>query len=122
MNHTLRICMFGSFSIEKNGHQISDRNNRSHKMWALLAYLIYYHDKTVSQSEIFSTVWNDEESTDNPANVLKVMLHRTRALLNDLDSDLGKQWILSGKGDYHLNPEIPYTLALFHFQIHINNL
>ncbi len=116
MPHTLQINMFGSFTIEKNGKQICDRNNRSHKMWALLAYLIYHSNKKVSQSEIFSTVWNDDEKTDNPANVLKVMLHRTRTMLNDLDADLGKQWILSGKGDYHLNPEIPYTLDIIEFE------
>ncbi|MBE5877567.1 MAG: hypothetical protein E7290_11860 [Lachnospiraceae bacterium] len=116
MNHTLRICMLGSFTIEINGHLISDRTTRSHKMWALLAYLIYHSEQKISQSEIFSTVWNDDEKTDNPANVLKVMLHRTRCLLNDLDGDLGKQWILSSKGDYHLNPEIPYTLDIIEFE------
>lgn len=108
--------MLGSLSLELNGQQISDRNNRSHKMWALLAYLIYHHDKKVSQAEIFSTVWNDEEKTDNPANVLKVMLHRTRSLLNDLDSNLGKQWIISEKGVYHLNPDITFSLDIIDFE------
>ena len=116
MNSNLQICMFGTFSIEKNGQLISDRDNRSHKMWALLAYLIYHHGRKVSQAEIFSTVWNDEEKTDNPANVLKVLLHRTRALLNELDTDLGKQLILSCRGDYCLNPQITYQLDLIEFE------
>lgn len=116
MSHTLQINLLGSFTIEKNGNCISDRNNRSRKMWALLAYLIYHHERQVSQNEIFSTVWNDDEKTDNPANVLKVMLHRTRALLNDLDTDLGKQWIVSGKGEYYLNSEIAYKLDIIEFE------
>ncbi len=121
MSNPLQICMFGSFSIEKNGRFISDRNNRSHKMWALLAYLIYHHDKKISQSEIFSTVWNDEEKTDNPGNVLKVLLHRTRAMLNELDDELGKQLIIASKGDYYLNPDIKFQLDILEFEREIEH-
>lgn len=116
MNQTINVRMLGSFTIELNGQLISDRDNHSRKMWVLLAYLIYFHEKKISQNELFSTIWEKEEDTGNPANVLKVLLHRTRSLLNELDPSLGKQFILCKNGEYYLNPEISFRLDAAEFE------
>lgn len=110
MQYSLHIRMLGAFTIEKNGRIISDCTNHSRKMWVLLAYLFYFHEKKIPQNELFSIVWENEEDTANPANVLKVLLHRTRNMLNELEVDLGKKLILCQKGEYFLNPDFSVYL------------
>lgn len=110
MESSFTIRMLGSIMIEKNGRSISDQNNHSRKMWVLLAYLFYFHEKKISSNELISTIWENEEDTSNPANVLKVLLHRTRSMLNELEEGLGKNLILNTRGEYYLNPNIRIQL------------
>ena len=119
MNDLLHIQMLGSFTIEKNGQVIHDYNNHSRKMWVLLAYLFYFHEKKIPSSELFSTIWENDENTTSPANVLKVLLHRSRHMLDEIEPDLGKQLILCSKGEYHLNPEITLHLDVTDFELKI---
>lgn len=116
MNNILHIRMLGSMELEKNGMIISDKDNRSRKMWLLLAYLIFFRAKKFSQQELFSVLWTDDEKTGNPAGVFKVLLHRTRSLLNELEPDFGKQCILCEKGEYFFNPTIPIQLDIEEFE------
>lgn len=116
MNNILHIRMLGSMELEKNGMIISDKDNRSRKMWLLLAYLIFFRAKKFSQQELFSVLWTDDEKTGNPAGVFKALLHRTRSLLNELEPDFGKQCILCEKGEYFFNPTIPIQLDIEEFE------
>lgn len=116
MENILKIRMFGSFSIEKGEFGISDHDNNSKKIWYLLAYLICFREKRISQSELFSALWEKSDNTDNPANVFKVLLHRTRGLLNQLEPNLGKQFILCKNGEYFLNPELSFSLDILEFE------
>ena len=52
--------MLGSFSLSWNGRKITDDDNRSRKVWLLLAYMICCRNRPVSQSELFSLLWGDE--------------------------------------------------------------
>ena len=121
MHDSLHIQMLGSFTIEKNGKFIHDYNNNSRKMWVLLAYLFYFHEKRISSRELFSAIWENEEKTTNPTNVLKVLLHRSRNMLNELEPDLGKQLVLCTKGEYHLNPYTPLSLDVAEFEQKIHS-
>lgn len=116
MNLSLHIGMLGSFTIEKNGHIISDLNNHSRKMWVLLAYLFYFHEKKIPQNELISTIWENEEDTANPTNVFKVLLHRTRHMLDELEPDFGKQLILCTRKEYYLNPSLSLHLDVTEFE------
>lgn len=116
MENTLLIRMLGSMELEKNGIIISDKDNRSRKMWLLLAYLIFFRTKKISQQELFSVLWKDDEKTGNPAGVFKVLLHRTRSLLNELEPDFGKKCILCEKGEYFFNPNIYIQLDIDYFE------
>ncbi len=100
----VRICMLGQFKIFIGDQMIDDNISRSHKMWALLAYLIIHRQRSIPQEELISTLW-PEEDNDNPANALKTLLYRTRASLIPL---LGEecQLILSQRGSYSWNHKL----------------
>ena len=48
----IQIQMFGTFSLRAGDAWIDDSANRSHKVWLLLAYLIYHRHRTVTQEEL----------------------------------------------------------------------
>ena len=85
----LRVCMFGEFSLSMNGQTINDSDNRSKKIWLLLAYMIYFRSRGISQEELIELLWGDEESSSNPINALKTMFHRTRSMLDRLGTGTG---------------------------------
>ncbi len=105
---TVRICMLGQFKIFVGDQMIDDNISRSHKMWALLAYLIIHRQRSIPQEELISTLW-PEEDNGNPANALKTLLYRTRASLVPL---LGEdcQLILSQRGSYSWNHNLTCTV------------
>ena len=43
----LKVKMFGDFSISKGDVTVSDTDNRSKKVWSLLAYIIYHRNTTI---------------------------------------------------------------------------
>ena len=51
MEH-IDIRMLGSFTLQSGDNLISDENNRSRKVWALLAYLICHRGTAVSQKKL----------------------------------------------------------------------
>ena len=121
MNHSISVHMLGSFTITKNGIFIEDRFNHSRKMWMLLAYLFYFYERKIPKDELISAIWENADHATNPSNVLKVLLHRTRNMLNELEPDLGNLLILCTKGEYHLNPNVSISLDVREFEekIHV---
>lgn len=103
----LRVRMLGSFSIELDDAKMDDSGNRSRKVWLLLAYMIYYRSRAVSQEELTDLLWGDEENSSNPLNALKTMFHRARTMLNQLGSNAGHELIVRRDGSYAWNTEIP---------------
>lgn len=107
----LRVSMLGSFSFEWNGQRIDDSANRMRKIWLLLAYLIYNRNRNIDQSGFISLLHGeDAEELDNPANRIKALFYRARTMLGALDANLGHNLILSSKGSYAWNREIPLEL------------
>lgn len=110
MPHTkLHISMLGSFSIRCGQSEITDNDNRSYKIWLLMAYMIYHRNRCVSQDELVNLLWGSEESS-NPTNALKTILHRVRACLDQLYPGAGRELILRRSGSYIWNPDIPVAL------------
>lgn len=108
MEH-LYIHMFGDFSLQMGEHRISDRDNRSRKVWLLLAYLICRRGRTISRKELIQLLWGNE-SSNNPENALKTTFHRVRTLLNQLSPSAGHDLLLWQNGGYIWNPAIPMTV------------
>ena len=102
----IRVHMLGEFTIHCGDNVISDTETRSRKVWNLLAYLIYNHERSVSQQKLIDLLWGDDSSSADPKNVLRITLHRARALLDQLFDNAGKELIVHRDGGYAWNSEI----------------
>lgn len=112
----LQIQMLGEFSLSSGANQISDSENRSHKIWALLAYLLYHRHRTIPQAELLDLLWGESSRGANPAGALKTTFHRVRSTLDRLEPYAGHQLILSRDGGYIWNPDIPVALDIDDFE------
>ena len=106
----IEIQMLGGFSIRSHSKQISDNENRSKKVWLLLAYLIHHRDRVVTQDELIQLLWGDAPRGANPSGALKTTSHRARAALDHLYPSAGHQLILRKDGGYIWNTEIPISV------------
>lgn len=96
----LHVNMLGEFSLASGGAEINDGANRSRKIWLLLAYIIYNRNRPVAPEELYTLLWEEEESSSNPGNALKTMFHRLRNLLNELYPHGGRDLIVRREGAY----------------------
>ena len=112
----LRVCMLGEFSLSLGRETINDSDNRSRKVWLLLAYMIYFRNRTISQEELIDLLWGEEESSSNPANALKTMFHRVRAMLSQLNSGAGHEIIVRRQGEYAWNPDLRFSFDVDAFE------
>lgn len=106
---TLQIRTLGSFTLQWGDKVVSDRDNRSKKIWLLLAYLLWQKGRPVTGKELIHLFW-DDESTTNPESALKITFHRTRNLLDKLWSSAGHQLIVRRETGYAWNIDIPMEL------------
>lgn len=83
---------------------------------ALLAYMIYFRHRSISQEELIDLLWGEEESSSNPANALKTMFHRVRTMLNQLGGSVGHELIVRRQGDYAWNPDLTFTYDVDQFE------
>lgn len=114
----LSVRMLGGFSITLNGKSIDDSENRSKKVWLLLAYMIYYRNRAIMQEELTDLLWGHEESSANPANALKTMFHRVRSMLDQLGEGMGHTLIVRRRGGYAWNNDIPMFFDVDEFEAH----
>ena len=115
MADMLRIRMLGDFSIQRGPAEINDSGNRSKKVWLLLAYMIYCRNRPVTQDELITLLWNEQERSSNPLNALKTMLHRARSFLDQMEDGAGHQLVLRRGGSYAWNPGVPLQVDIDEF-------
>jgi len=94
--------MLDKVCIRSKDHILSDDNTRSLKQWSVLCYLILHRNRSVSQAELIDLFWSEEDQK-NPLSALKVLVLRIRNLLEPLCQNP----IISHRGAYQWNPEIP---------------
>ena len=99
----LKIQMLGGFSLKLDDRELQDTDTRSKKVWVLLAYLIIHREQTVTQRTLIDLLWGDETDSINPENALRITMHRTRTLLEQLSPELGRGMILRRRGGYQWN-------------------
>ena len=112
----VQIQMLGDFSLRTQTQQISDSDNRTRKVWLLLAFLIYNRYRTVSPDELMDLLWNESQRGSNPGGALKTTFHRVRASLNALWPSAGHELIIRRDGGYSWNSEVPITLDIDVFE------
>ncbi|MEA4815624.1 MAG: BTAD domain-containing putative transcriptional regulator [Lachnospiraceae bacterium] len=108
MSEKIKINMLGEFSISYGDKTINDNSNRSKKIWTLLEYLIVFKNKRITQNDLIDLLWPEDES-DNPANALKTLLFRARAVIDELGLS-GKTMITYQCGTYSFSRSIPLEL------------
>ena len=99
----LKIQMLGGFSLRLGKRELQDTDTRSKKVWVLLAYLIIHREQIVTQRTLIDLLWGDETDSINPENALRITMHRTRTLLEQLSPELGRGMILRRRGGYQWN-------------------
>ena len=114
-HNVLQIKMFGGFTIRWGDAEISDSGNRMHKVWLLLAYLIYRRGQAVTQNELIRLLWENSDEQSNASGSLKTMLYRARTLLDQLRPGTGHLLICRVGTSYTWNTEIPVELDVWEF-------
>lgn len=109
MSDHIQINMFGEFTLTCGANVISDRDNRSKKVWTLLEYLITFHSRKISHDTLIELLWPGTCSKVDAENALKTILHRARTTLNGLNCT-GEKLILHCRETYSWNPNVPFTL------------
>ena len=112
---SLKVNMLGGLSIQSGGAEINDSDNRSRKVWLLLAYMIYCRKRPVTQEELVRLLWDGGDNVTNPANALKTMFHRVRTTLDRLGDSAGHILIVRQGGSYAWNCKVPLTLDVEEF-------
>lgn len=110
MAEKLQIQMFGGLTLRAGNVCITDRDSRSRKVWHLLAYLITRRDRPAAPGELMEILWGGDPALDNPESALKVTLHRSRQLLDQLWPGAGKTLICKTAGGYQWNPQAEMSL------------
>ena len=103
--NTIIVNTFGEFSISTEDVRVSDRDNRSKKVWILLAYLIYHRNRVVKASELVDLLYSGSESDIGSPSALKTLFYRVRAELDKLWDGAGKQLILYRNNGYIWNSD-----------------
>lgn len=112
----LHVRMLGEFTLSTATRQLSDTDNRSRKVWTLLAYMIYHRHRVITQEELLSLLWEDDADSINPAGALKTIFHRARTTLDRLWPRAGHELILRRNGGYTWNNEAPITVDIEGFE------
>lgn len=105
----LHINLLGGCSLTHGIHCISDQTIRSKKPWLLLEYLVAFHDRELSQNELIEAVYPEGKS-ENPVNALKTLVHRIRAMLDELQFTDSKNMILQTRGTYIWNNMLSFDI------------
>lgn len=118
-NKTLYITMLGQFSLryptEDGLGIVTDQGGVSWRLMTFLQYLCFFHNRAVTQDEIFDLLWSDIDST-NPTNTTKTLLHRSRLLLEELGLEDGKKALRYRRGLYSFDPELPIWMDTDEFE------
>lgn len=117
---TLQVQMLGQFTLRYGDHTISDSDDRSRRVWSLLAYMLYNHGRSFAQEELIHLYWSNGEKSADPGNALKSIFHRIRTALDKLQPGLGRLLIRRKAGRYFWNNVIPLSLDIEDFEAHFH--
>lgn len=117
---TLQVQMLGQFTLRYGDRTISDSDDRSRRVWSLLAYMLYNHGRSFAQEELIRLYWSNSEKSADPGNALKSIFHRIRTALDKLQPGLGHLLIRRKAGRYFWNNVMPLSLDIEDFEAHFH--
>ena len=80
---------------------------KSKKLFKLLVYLLYYHQRFISSEELIDILWYEDE-VENPIAALKNLIYRLRTLLKQQLNLY--DFVITGQGGYLINRQ--YTIEI----------
>lgn len=117
---TLQVQMLGQFTLRYGDRTISDSDDRSRRVWSLLAYMLYNYGRSFAQEELIHLYWSNSEKSADPGNALKSIFHRIRTALDKLQPGLGRLLIRRKAGRYFWNNVMPLSLDIEDFEAHFH--
>ncbi len=117
---TLQVQILGQFTLRYGDRTISDSDDRSRRVWSLLAYMLYNHGRSFAQEELIRLYWSNSEKSADPGNALKSIFHRIRTALDKLQPGLGRLLIRRKAGRYFWNNVMPLSLDIEDFEAHFH--
>lgn len=117
---TLQVQMLGQFTLRYGDRTISDSDDRSRRVWSLLAYMLYNHGRSFAQEELIHLYWSNSEKSADPGNALKSIFHRIRTALDKLQPGLGRLLVRRKAGRYFWNNVMPLSLDIEDFEAHFH--
>ena len=117
---TLQVQMLGQFTLRYGDRTISDSDDRSRRVWSLLAYMLYNHGRSFAQEELIHLYWSNGEKSADPGNALKSIFHRIRTALDKLQPGLGRLLVRRKAGRYFWNNAMPLSLDIAEFEAHFH--
>lgn len=117
---TLQVQMLGQFTLRYGDRTISDSDDRSRRVWSLLAYMLYNHGRSFAQEELIHLYWSNSEKSADPGNALKSIFHRIRTALDKLQPGLGRLLIRRKAGRYFWNNAMSLSLDIEDFEAHFH--
>lgn len=113
LEKTLFVTFFGRFTLSRTRWRspdaVSAPERSSRRLWTFLQYLCAFHQKGANQEELIEALWGDSEVVD-PVGALKTILHRARALLEDMGFPDGKQILLYRRGRYSWSSDLEFHM------------
>lgn len=109
----LEVTLFDNFQILYQNRIIEESDIRSEMVTKLLAYLICHRDSCITVQSLSEVLWGDE-GCSNPIGALKNLMYRLRSFLRTAVGDY--PFILTGRGTYSWNSEIPVQVDTERFE------
>lgn len=112
-NGIWKVRLFGRFEVSGQNRTLDEEKIRSEMVTKLLSYVFCHRKRNVTIQELGDALWHDDGS-DNPAGALKNLMYRLRNIMK-------KEWersdfIVTGRGTYAWNPEIPLEIDAEEFE------
>jgi len=120
----LYIFCLGPFRVYRNGKKITEaewgqRKGATHKIKALLAYLVASVPRGARKDELCDLLWPENSNRENTDSRFYATLHYLRqALEPGLQRGEESQFIVYRDGYYQISPSLGYWVDAIAFEIH----
>jgi len=112
---SLKIRMFGEFSIRNHTHVFPEDAKKSQKVANLLEYLIAHRNAEITKESLIEVLWPGDAS-DNPAGALRNLVYRARQELEKFFPGENQELISLRDDTYLWNPKISMDADIYEFE------
>lgn len=114
-NQIIKVQTFQDFSVSCGQEIVLSGYFQNSKVILLLQFLLVHHKQGVTKDTLIDLMYRNKE-TDNPANALKLLVHRLRKLFT-LSGFPDYEYIKYSNGSYQWNNEIPVEIDFEQFEL-----